>query len=171
MKKIVSLIGVSAMVLMMGLGSGVAQQTIPKETLAAPATAPVKQAAPTDVVKEKSLPTKPGVEVKGEKGAPVAPSSVKASEKATGLKAAVDSKTEKAATTGKEMEKAATPKPNAEVKPDKATPPQSSVGQPIDKTATTKSALDAKSEKAVAPKPTAEKAPVKGEDLKPPAKQ
>jgi hypothetical protein len=109
---------------------------------------------------------KPGVEVKAEKSAPVAPSAVKAPEKTT-----VENKTDKSATTGKEMEKVTSPKPNPEVKPDKAPGPQSSVGQSTDKTAAAKSVADAKPEKANTSKPAGDKAPAKSEEVKNPVKQ
>ena len=120
MKKIVSFVGVSAMVLMLGLGPGFAQQTTSKETPAVPAVTQVKPGAVTDVEKEKTLPAKPGVDLKSEKGTPVPPSATKAGDKTGEVKAAVGSKAEQAATAGKEAEKVATPKPNVEVKPEKA---------------------------------------------------
>ncbi len=106
MKKIVSFVGVSAMVLMLGLGSGFAQQTTPKEVPAAPAVTQAKPGAVTDVAKEKALPAKPGVDVKAEKGTPVAPPATKAVDKTGEVKAAVGSKAEKAAVPKAATEKA-----------------------------------------------------------------
>jgi hypothetical protein len=90
MKKIVSLIGVGAMVMALGLGSAIAQQTTdPKAT---PVTPPAKeQPAP-----EKA---KPGMEMKADAKAnevkpgtpaPAAPVAGKADEKATKVEAAND---------------------------------------------------------------------------------
>jgi hypothetical protein len=166
MKKIVSLIGVSVMVLALSLGSGVAQQTAPKESPPAPAAAQVKQAVPTDVVKDKTPVAKPGAEVKTEKGAPVVSPAVKAPEKA-----ALESKTEAAPPTGKGMEKAATPKLQPEVKPPKAVGQQGSVGTVTDKAAVAKSAVESKPEKAGVAKEITDKKPAKSEDLKTPVKQ
>jgi hypothetical protein len=166
MKKIVSLIGVSVMVLALGLGSGLAQQTAPKETPPVPAAAQEKQAAPADVVKEKMPLAKPGVEVKPDKGAPVASPAVKTPEKA-----ALESKTGTVATAGKEMEKAATPKMQTEVKPLKAAAQPGSMSQPTDKAAVAKSAVETKSEKPNVGKEIVDKNPVKSDDVKTPIKQ
>jgi hypothetical protein len=163
MKKIVSLVGIGAMVLMLGLGSGMAQQSAPKETSSVPASTQMKSGVPTGVEKDKTLPAKPGAELKSEKGTPMSPAAGKATEKTAEVKATG---------TAKEAEKTVVPKPGVEVKPDQAAPQKSSAGPSTDKTtAAVKQATDAKSEKVATPKAALEKAPEKAEATKPPAKQ
>jgi hypothetical protein len=171
MKKIATLVGVSAVVMMLGLGSGYAQQVVPKESAAITSATPTKQATMTDVEKGKALPAKPGLDVKAETGAPVAASAVKPEDQAGEMKATVGDKTEKAASTPKEMEKAAAPKTDLGVKPEKAAPLNSSAGEATGKTVAAKSASNIKPEKATDTKSATEKIPEKAGELKPPAKQ
>ena len=74
MKKVISLVGAGAMVLMLGLGSGLAQTSASKESTTVPAVTQTKPGTPADVEKAKTVPVKPGMEVKTEK-APRSPRS------------------------------------------------------------------------------------------------
>jgi len=172
MKKIMTYVGVSSMVLVLGLGPGFAQQSAQKDTSPAPAVVTqTRPATQPEAGKEKGLPTKPEVGTKAEKGVPDAPAGVKAPEKAAATKAVVDSKSEKAAAAGKDAGTAVTTRPNLDVKPDKVASPQGSVSQPAVKTEAAKSALDAQSDKTAAQKAAPEKAPAAVEGSKSPAKQ
>lgn len=152
MKKAISLVGVGAMVLMLGLGSGLAQQSAPKDPATAPVVTQAKPATPADAAKEKTVAGKPGTEVKVEKAAPATPTVGKEAAKATSAKTATPAPPKGAA--DQATEKSTVAKPIADTKVDKTK------SAPAVKVTTTDSAKSA-----------VEKAPEKAADVKTPVKQ
>lgn len=149
MKKMVSVVGIGAMVIALGLGSGFAQQ----QPASGSSATPVKQADPVTAGKETPQAVKPVVAVTPEKGAPSTVPAEKAKDTASTAKPATGVNVEKAEPAKPVVEvkpdKGATAKPAAEVKPEKAAPAKTPVEKTGDKGASVKSGVESKSATAL----------------------